>query len=383
MSGSGSRHRGDFRRSPGRRSAVKGECVRAGGPDRVLDTRNGTGAPRGPATPHSTTHLTITGHNGVPATGVSAAVLTLTVTQPTATGYLTAYAGGTSAPTASNLNFTANHTTANLVIAPVDPTTGTIDIYNGSSGTTHLIADLAGYYLTGASGSGFGNDISWGQCGDVFPAGSAFGIVGVNDGLANTTNPCLPDELAWAANAPGIGRQPAADLYVNTANPGPASASWPTSNRYPASANVDNPYGSCTGGDTPACAYMYGYAKAYDDATIRGVPTPNAFTWWLDVERGNSWEADMHANVADLEGMVTYLRDIGAQVGLYASRNDWAAIAGAVPATSSLSALPSWLAGATSLAAAQAACSAAPLTAGPVELVQYDAGTVDYDVACR
>ena len=36
-----------------------------------------------------------------------------------------------------------------------------------------------------------GNDISWPQCGGSFPAGQAFGIVGVNDGLANNENPCL------------------------------------------------------------------------------------------------------------------------------------------------------------------------------------------------
>ena len=36
-----------------------------------------------------------------------------------------------------------------------------------------------------------GNDVSYPQCGKSFPSGQAFGIVGVNDGLANNANPCL------------------------------------------------------------------------------------------------------------------------------------------------------------------------------------------------
>ena len=57
---------------------------------------------------------------------------------------------------------------------------------------------------------------------------------------------------------------------------------------------------------------MYGYAKAYDDATIRGVDNPQDYLWWLDVETENSWQADKAANVADLEGMTAYFKSIGA-----------------------------------------------------------------------
>ena len=41
-----------------------------------------------------------------------------------------------------------------------------------------------------------GNDISWPQCGGSYPAGQAFGIVGVNGGRANDQNPCFGSELA-------------------------------------------------------------------------------------------------------------------------------------------------------------------------------------------
>ncbi|GAP54854.1 hypothetical protein AHiyo6_14190, partial [Arthrobacter sp. Hiyo6] len=143
-------------------------------------------------------------------------------------------------------------------------------------------------------------DVSWPQCGKALPDKPAFAIVGVNNGLANTTNPCLADQLAWAANSTGTTSQPAAALYVNTANPGTAGSWWPTSNTY-MDVVVENPYGDCASGDFRACSYMYGYAKAYDDANLRGVDNPGGQFWWLDVETGNSWQTDKAANVADLE----------------------------------------------------------------------------------
>src|SRR4051795_6980992 len=45
-----------------------------------------------------------------------------------------------------------------------------------------------------------GNDVSWPQCQNdtssqgPLPTGAVFGIVGLNDGLANTTNPCFGTE---------------------------------------------------------------------------------------------------------------------------------------------------------------------------------------------
>ena len=50
-------------------------------------------------------------------------------------------------------------------------------------------------YAAGTSGTPSGNDISYPQCGKTLPSRQAFGIVGVNEGLANTTNPCLATEI--------------------------------------------------------------------------------------------------------------------------------------------------------------------------------------------
>jgi hypothetical protein len=114
-------------------------------PARVLDTRYGTGAPVGPVGAGQTVSLSILGHGGVPGSGVAAVVLNVTVTAPTSGGYISVYPDGVTRPLASNLNFSANETVPNLVIAPVGAD-GRVDFYNGSGGSAHLIADVSGWF---------------------------------------------------------------------------------------------------------------------------------------------------------------------------------------------------------------------------------------------
>jgi hypothetical protein len=114
-------------------------------PSRLFDTRNGSGgvplAKRGPG---STLHVTVTGEDGVPASGVTAVVLNVTATEPTAPSFLTVYPDDVSRPTASNLNVVPGQTVPNLVVVRV-PASGVIDFYN-NAGSTHLLADVVGYY---------------------------------------------------------------------------------------------------------------------------------------------------------------------------------------------------------------------------------------------
>ncbi|MFE4544956.1 hypothetical protein [Arthrobacter sp. NPDC056727] len=235
---------------------------------------------------------------------------------------------------------------------------------------------------SGGDDAGPGNDVSWPQCSADLPDDPAFAIVGVNNGLANTTNPCLHQQLDWADDAGGGTGQPPLALYVNTANPGLRGSWWPTNNEYGGKV-VANPYGDCRGKEDAACAYMYGYAKAFDDAYLRTISEPGTYLWWLDVETGNSWSGDRNANRADLEGMTDFFHSIGASVGIYSSARQWGQIVGEVGSASSLYTLPSWLAGARSAAQANDMCSAAPLTAGgQVVLTQFVAGGFDYDHSC-
>jgi hypothetical protein len=113
-------------------------------PQRVFDTRSGDGGvPATKVQPGTPLRIKITGRNGVPTTGVAAVSLNLTVDQPDATGFVTAYRCTDPIPVASNINHTANHTVANAVIVPVD-TNGEIcfDTY----APTHLLADINGWF---------------------------------------------------------------------------------------------------------------------------------------------------------------------------------------------------------------------------------------------
>ncbi|MET3806636.1 hypothetical protein ABIB25_003652 [Nakamurella sp. UYEF19] len=120
-------------------------------PARVLDTRNNIGV-SGKVAAQGTIGVQATGRGGVPTSGVSAVVLNVTVTAPTASGSITAYPTGTSRPFASNLNFVAGQTVPNLVIVPVG-SGGKIELINSSAGQTHLIADVQGYFLAGSTPS--------------------------------------------------------------------------------------------------------------------------------------------------------------------------------------------------------------------------------------
>lgn len=124
-------------------------------PTRLLDTRKGTGTGGStkPVPANGTLSLKIDGAGPLPASGVKAVVLNVTVTAPTAGGYLAVYPGATAQPQASNLNFSAGETVPNLVIVPVGKD-GTVSLTNGSAGTTALIADVSGYY-TGSGGEAF------------------------------------------------------------------------------------------------------------------------------------------------------------------------------------------------------------------------------------
>ncbi|MCA1684270.1 MAG: Ig-like domain-containing protein, partial [Actinobacteria bacterium] len=120
-------------------------------PARILDTRDGTGGIVGPVGPGSTVNVQITGRGGVPATGVSAVAMNVTVTSPTGSGFLTLYPTGTVRPLAANLNFTPGKTVPNLVVVKVG-TGGKVDLYN-SSGSTQVIFDVAGYFNDSPTGN--------------------------------------------------------------------------------------------------------------------------------------------------------------------------------------------------------------------------------------
>ncbi|MEU6480896.1 protease pro-enzyme activation domain-containing protein [Streptomyces sp. NPDC047017] len=125
------------------------------GPARVLDTRGAIGVPgRTAVAGHGTVSLTVAGAGGVPATGATAVVLNVTATAPAAAGFLIAYPNGASRPTTSNINWLTGQTRPNMVVLPIGAD-GKVNLYNGSGGSVHLIADVFGYYVPTADGSTF------------------------------------------------------------------------------------------------------------------------------------------------------------------------------------------------------------------------------------
>jgi len=240
----------------------------------------------------------------------------------------------------------------------------------------------AGKPAGGGSKTLTGYDVSYPQCGGPLPANVPFGIVGVNDGIVYSANPCLAAELSWAE-----AYEPAAILYANTADPGPAlSSHWPTgqtSPRYCDPALVDS----------SDCSYDYGWnaaADSYRDAVNAYISlgklgpgatqTPSANEWWLDVESANSWEQNTANNVAELQGEVAYLQSQNvSSMGFYANANVWQTITGG---TSLFASFPSWHAGSGSKHTAQSHCGTTGTTGGPTKYSQYFSGGFDADVRC-
>jgi hypothetical protein len=249
------------------------------------------------------------------------------------------------------------------------------------------VAALAVGSASASGADGIGYDVGFPQCGGAFPSGAAFSIVGVNSGLPFSPNPCLgngatPSELAWA----GMNAQ----LYANTADPGPAlSSHWPNGQTAPQECNT----AAAPGADTAACHYDYGWNAAADSyaaavgayvslgwAPAGAARTPVANAWWLDVEEDNTWTSNRARNVAALQGAVAFLTSVGAaSVGFTASLSAWATI---TADTTAFTANPSWVPGASSLEDAQSRCAGPGFTGGPVVLVQFPDSGFDGDYSC-
>ena len=122
-------------------------------PVRLLDTRDG--APVGPAEVRELDVRTARGGaaSGVPA-DATAVVLNVTAVAPTASTDVRVYpTRGGSVPDVSNLNATRGRTVPNLVVVAVGE--GSRVSLRNSAGRTHLLADLAGWYVGSTDAAAF------------------------------------------------------------------------------------------------------------------------------------------------------------------------------------------------------------------------------------
>jgi major membrane immunogen (membrane-anchored lipoprotein) len=233
-----------------------------------------------------------------------------------------------------------------------------------------------------------GFDISFPQCTERLPPSPGFGVVGVNGGKPFSANKCLDRELLWAMGA----ANGAPAFYANADNPGPAnSANWPTKQQTPR---------VCSGANSVSCSYDYGwnaaryaFANAVDAERDDGAPSPTASavaaSWWLDVETANKWETLEYGrsaatgtyDEASIEGMIASFQNIGiASVGVYSTSQQWGVIA--VRTETTFPSVPAWLAGFSSVAAAEAGCELTSFTGGRIGLIQYGSLGYDGDYAC-
>ena len=272
---------------------------------------------------------------------------------------------------------------------------------------------LAGNTAHALDQNTLGIDVGYPQCGSTLPSAPAFGIVNVNGGKASNINPCLKDQLVWAAQSSGVvASQPTVQLYVNTASPGnyykntKLVANWPKDSIDPSGYNTG--FG-CTGNNSIACARQYGWERAQEAVgyftqtatTIDGLsPLASGYMWWLDVETLNTWHSGREKdgykkNVATLEGYASYFTQRAAipRVGIYSTNPQWKTIVGTgnISVTSPLKNVPTWYAIGTGFTIDNAykVCvnnspDYQPLagTTGKIELVQFVANNLDYDYSC-
>jgi hypothetical protein len=114
-------------------------------PARFIDTRLTATGPLSRLLPNETRTFPLV---GIP--GATAVVANFTAVTPTAAGFLTAFQAGTTQPTVSNLNWAPGRNIPNLSTVPLGPG-GAISVFNGSPGSTDLLIDIAGYYVSRTS----------------------------------------------------------------------------------------------------------------------------------------------------------------------------------------------------------------------------------------
>jgi hypothetical protein len=116
------------------------------GPAPVLNTSTGLGGEKGPVPAGGVVALKVAGVAGVPATGLSAVLLSVTAEQSASSGTVVIYPDGAARPQVTDLSFSPAEASSDQVVVPV--LDGKVDLYNDSAGSTGLTAAVAGYFTT-------------------------------------------------------------------------------------------------------------------------------------------------------------------------------------------------------------------------------------------
>jgi uncharacterized protein (DUF1501 family) len=121
-----------------------GDRFRAVSPRRLLDTREGLGAPLARIGPQRIIDVTVASRAGVPA-NATAVVLNVAATNVDAPSFITVWPRGEPQPNTSNLNLAAGQTVANLVICRLGANGGLT--FRNELSECDVLADVMGYYI--------------------------------------------------------------------------------------------------------------------------------------------------------------------------------------------------------------------------------------------
>ncbi|HWL46050.1 MAG TPA: DUF1501 domain-containing protein [Ilumatobacter sp.] len=123
-----------------------GGLLRAVAPRRLLDTRDGTGAPAARVGPANSITVPVAGQAGVPDDAV-AVVLNVAATNVAAPSFVTVWPAGEGMPGTSNLNLLPGQTLANLVICRLG--TGGAVTFGNKRAECDVLADVLAYFRSG------------------------------------------------------------------------------------------------------------------------------------------------------------------------------------------------------------------------------------------
>ena len=200
-------------------------------PARIVDSRSGLGLPTAVAA-NTPTPVQATGVGGVPANGVAAVVINLTVTGTQGIGYVKVTpSGGTSDVSSLNVE-SVGQTLPNLVTVPVSPT-GMIDVFSQSK--TDVIIDVFGYY-TAAAAATSGRFIAV-DPNRVLDTRLALGVP--------TTTPVPPGGVidVQVTSTPGVPSGGVSAVVLNLTATGSTAAGyvtvWPTGQAQPSTSNIN------------------------------------------------------------------------------------------------------------------------------------------------
>jgi hypothetical protein len=185
-------------------------------PTRVFDTR--TSNPIGSGV---TARVQIQGVAGLPASGISAVTVTLSVPAPTRAGSISVFPSGTTWSGATTISFAAR-TQQNTVTAQLG-SDGAISVRNNTAVAVHLVADVVGYYTAGPAVPGGFQPVPFQRLYDTRAAGSHSLAVGATATVQVTGRGAIPASNVSAGAINLTALSPAATGSVSVF---PAGTAW-------------------------------------------------------------------------------------------------------------------------------------------------------------